>query len=503
MDLHLSIYNFLALNIYTMLKLRKYQIELIDEIKNKFKHNKKRVILCAPTGAGKTVIFTKIVSDTLNKDLFNRVLIITDRIELFNQTFSAIDNIGAKPSIYNAKVKKGKSVLGRCVVGMVETIKRRGKDDIGDFNLIIIDEAHKGNFSKIFEIWPDAFYIGATATPLATKKDTPLKKFYNDIAFVLDVNDLITEGFLMPAKTYAMTGLIDDDSLQYDYKTGDFTSASLSAEFSKPELYEGVKEAYLTHAKGKKTMIFCINIAETENIANLIDGAYFIHSKTSKEDRDDRLQKFHQSKDGVMVNCGILTTGYDHPPIEVIIMNRATMSLPLWLQCCGRGSRISPNTGKEYFTIIDMGGNVKRLGLWEDERDWIDWFLNPPKKGIGKPAPTRECASCNAMLPARQLECPYCGSVIQAKEAERINGVLKEAVSIPEHLKNRYIIDLSVKELHEIRLIKKYKMGFIVRVLRSKGIQALKEYEAIAGYKRGWHIHQISGDQNFKNIKIV
>jgi len=262
-----------------------------------------------------------------------------------------------------------------------------------------------------------------------------------------------------------------------------------------------VTDAWKEHGSGKKTMIFCVNIEESIKVADLIPGAYCIHSKTSRQERESQLRQFHSSKDGVMVNCGILTTGYDHPPIECIIINRATTSLPLFLQICGRGSRLSQ--GKEYFTIIDMGGNIERLDLWEQERDWNKWFFNPPKKGMPKPAPIRECKSCGAMLPAKKIECNFCGAVIEIKEKEYAKGELQEVNPVPNHLKNRYLDDLSVKELYELKEAKGYKLGFICRVLRKKGATALLEYQNIAGYSKGWYKHQINGSTDFNNFKIV
>ena len=483
------------------MKLRPYQSDLIQEVRSKFSKGNKRVILCAPTGAGKTVIFTKIVVDTIEKDMFARVLIITDRIELFKQTFSSLSKAGADPEFYGAKTDWKKPITSRCVVAMVETIKRRnktGKLNIGDFKLIIIDEAHKGNFLPIFDIWPNAFVIGATATPIATDKKKPLKNFYHDIAFKVDIPDLIPEGYLSQVQNFKMVPF-DTSKLSFDSRKGDFSDKSLSAAFSTPQVYDGVHEMYERHGKGKKTIIFCVNIAESEKVAELL-GAFIVTSKSSKEEREWNLTQFHNSKDGVMVNCGILTTGYDHPPIECVIMLRATVSLPLWLQCCGRASRISPN--KERFIIIDMGDNIDRLGRWEDERDWVTWFKNPPKPGQVRPAPSKECPKCKSIIHARVMQCEFCGHIFEAKEKEFAEGDIIEVNPTPTHLKNRYISDLSPKELLELVQAKKYKFGFAVRVCRSKGEEFMRMYGHLAGYKHGWHTHHVNGDSNFKNFKI-
>lgn len=504
-----------------MMHLRPYQTELVSTLRNKLRRNK-RVILCAPTGSGKTVMFTYIVLSTLQKSMFQRALIVTDRVELLSQTFKSLNNTGIEASVYNATTKPNDPPLfARAVVAMIETIKRRNKSNperlraqLGNFDLIIIDEAHKGNFKALFDIYPDAFYIGATATPVATSKKDPLKNYYGDIAFTVDVPDLIEIGFLAPCRPYAMR-LIDPEQLKKDYSTGDYTDASLYEEFNKPTVFAGVIKAYREKclAESRKTIIFCVNIQHTIDTARelAVAGYASVHitSKSSKEERAEALAQFHSTDPDspkIMVNCGILTTGYDYPAISAVIMNRATMSMPLWLQCCGRGSRISPDTGKTDFVLIDMGTNIDRLGRWDDGRDWKDWFFKPPKPGQATPAPVKECPECEAILPARVMECNFCGYVypVTERETELAEGVLVEVVKpAPSELVGRKIGDLSVDELYVLYKSERYKKGFVMRVLRSKGEGALKRFAQLARFKSGWAYYQSkNGETQFTNLTI-
>jgi superfamily II DNA or RNA helicase len=500
------------------MQLRPYQTDLIGTLRNKLRRNK-RVILCAPTGSGKTVMFSYIVLKTLEKSLFQRALIVTDRVELLSQTFRALNNTGIDVAVYNAQTKpKAPPVIARAVVAMVETIKRRYesnperlKAQLGHFDMVIIDEAHKGNFKALFEIYPDAFYIGATATPIATSKKDPLKNYYNDIAYTVDVPELIEIGFLSSCRPYAMR-LIDAELLKKDYAKGDYTEASQYAEFSKPTVFTGLLRAYREKClpDQRKTIVFCINIQHTLETAEQLSIAGYpsvqVTSKSSKEERTEALRKFHSGEVNVMVNCGILTTGYDHPAISAVIMNRATMSLPLWLQCCGRGSRIHPETGKKDFVLIDMGTNIDRLGLWDESRDWDKWFRDPPKPGQSQPAPVKECPKCEAILPARATECEYCGYVFpkSEKENELAEGILVEVVKpAPSDLIGKKIGDLNVDELYSLYKSERYKKGFVLRVLRSKGENAMYYFARLAGFKRGWAYYQSrNGASEFTNITI-
>lgn len=493
---------------FTM-QLRPYQTALIEAIRKKFRAGKKRVILCAPTGAGKTVIFSSVVIQTLSKLFDNRALIVTDRIELLSQTWRALDNIGAEPVIYDAKTEPGADLSdARVVVAMIETLKRRaksGKLNLGKFELIIIDEAHKGNFSAIFDIFPDSFYIGATATPIATKKDKPLKMFWNDIVVVVDTPDLVELGYLVKCRPFAMTA-IDKTKLSYDSKKGDYSDASMYAEYNKRTVYDGMLSAIRERVADKKTIIFCVNIDHTESTYHeLLRAGYsavMITSKSSKEERSEAMRSFHSNEAQFMVNCGILTTGYDHPEIEAVIMNRATKSLPLFLQCCGRGSRTSP--GKTEYTLIDMGENVQEHGFWDDARDWVDWFHNPPKKGASKAPGAKECPKCSYLMPPSLMECPDCGYVYQSKRSEQApSGVLVEMTRSADTLIGRKIGSLSAFELATLTKSARYKAGLSWRVARAKGGRFLEEYARYMGYKPGWAYHQsMSADNKYHNITI-
>jgi superfamily II DNA or RNA helicase len=485
------------------MNLRPYQQKQIEHLRTKFSQGKKRIILCSPTGSGKTVVFTSIISKTLEKDMFNRVLVITDRIELFQQTWKSLKRFDIDPEIYNATIKPNQPVTGRVVVAMIETLKRRwkryGSLPIGKFDLIIIDEAHKGNFKKVFDIYPDSRVIGATATPLATTKRDPLKNYYDDIVETVDIPDLIEQGYLVQENAWAMR-LIDESILKKSSSTGDFTESSQYTAFSDAKVFAGLLKVYREKALGKKTIIFCPNIEMTDDVASMLikEGHHNVHKIHSKSEgkRDEILKDFHESKSGVMVNCGILTTGYDHPPIEVCILYRATQSLPLFLQMIGRCSRTYE--GKTHMTVLDLGSNIKRFGLWSEERSWTDYFKNPPKAGNPQPAPVKECPSCEAIIPARATDCNYCGYKFPIQEKELAYGELVEVLP----LMGKKVSSLSAEELHRLEKQKMIKPSFAWRVARTKGSDFLKTYASISKKNSGWLYYQANQGVGFTDYTI-
>jgi superfamily II DNA or RNA helicase len=159
--------------------LRDYQLGSIEGLKNSFGAGHQRVILCLPTGAGKTVTFCELARLTVSKDPKARVLILTDRIELLYQAGGSLYKTGLTAGILDAKAKY--MPKSQVVVAMVETYYKRAKKgwNIPGLKLIIIDEAHKGNFRKVIELHPNTHIVGATATPVATSKRNPLNLYFH------------------------------------------------------------------------------------------------------------------------------------------------------------------------------------------------------------------------------------------------------------------------------------------------------------------------------------
>ena len=471
-----------------MLNLRPYQTEAVRQLSHGFlKH--KRQVLCLPTGAGKTVVFSEIVKRAFERG--TKTLVLTDRTELFKQTIKSLSRFGI--AVEEISPNKKKTYLDAVIyVGMVETLKRR-TELLQSLNpsLIICDEAHKGNFTTILDAFSDAYVIGATATPIGKH----FHKYYTKIVQNIDVPELVESGFLCDCKPYQM----QDDFSDLQTKAGEFTSDSLDMHFNKPQLYNGVVENWKKYANDKKTICFNVSIKHTEaiNKAFLDAGisAEYVTSKTPKEERERILKAFSDGAFKVLNNCGILTTGYDEPSIECVIMNRATKSLPLWLQCVGRGSRLYPN--KNNFILLDFGGNHTRLGMWNEPRTWS--LAEKKKRDSNEVIPMKSCPSCDAMVFASARVCRYCDYDFPIDAQELKEGIMVEVV--PSHLKGKRISDLSLFELIELQQSKKYKASYIWRVVRAR--EQIDEYAEIMGYSKGWIYRQKKENStNFTDYKI-
>lgn len=471
-----------------MIALRPYQQESLASMREAFKEGHKRIVLCLPTGAGKTVVFSEMVR--LAHQANTKTLVLTDRTELFKQTIRSLGKVGV-PVEEIVPYKKTTYTDAVVFLAMVETFKRR-KVQFVDLapKLIIIDEAHKGSFNPLFELFPDAWFIGATATPVGAH----FYKQYTKIIQNIDIPELVEGGYLSKCKAFQMV----DDFGDLESKCGEFTEQSLSLHYNKPQLFSGVVEEWLNRAKDKKTIVFNVNIEHTINVHKAfleagISSAY-ITSKSTKEEREFALSAFHNGNIQVLNNCGILTTGYDEPSIECVIVNRATKSLPLWLQCVGRGSRIYE--GKNEFIVLDFGGNHSRLGLWNEPREWT---LKKKKVGHGV-ASCKDCPQCLCVLPNSARKCENCGYVYPIEKKIQKNGVMVE-VKAPPELVGKKIEDLSLEELYALQKSKKYKPTYIWRVVRSRGV--IKEYAHLAGYSDGWiYMQKNNPDCLFTNYTV-
>jgi superfamily II DNA or RNA helicase len=366
--------------------LRPYQENFINNIAASLRSHK-RVVAQLATGGGKTVCFSAIC-DRFTARNSSDILILVHREELLAQATKAI-------RLPSQKVVAGMKSIphARVYVAMVETAYKR-LDKFQNIGLVIVDECHIGNFTKVIEHFTDSYIIGFTATPLAARKTNPLRNYFQDIVCGIDIPELIEQGYLCPEITYSAKSIVDRAKLKM--KAGDFDASQMAAAYKSPKYIETTINAYKQHSLGRKTIIFNCNVEHSMAVNAAFQSAGFNsrHLDADSPDRAEVLQWFANTPDAILNNIGIATTGFDQPDIETVIVNKATASMPLWLQMCGRGAR--PHDVKLAFTIIDLGGNCETHGLWSAHRNWSNIFHNPKKPGNGV-APVKSCPECDAL----------------------------------------------------------------------------------------------------------
>lgn len=449
--------------------LREYQNSIVSSIRAQIREGKRRIVMCAPTGAGKTAMFNYMVTRHLERG--GKALIVTHRLELMKQSAKAYGR--------NAEPISGDLSLN-LHVGMVETIARR-TEHLAKFlrtrSMVIFDEAHLEPFTKLFQfISPETVVIGATATPYRKASQTCLSEFYEAMVQEVDTWQLIEMGFLAKAKSYAVPiNLSGAKQSGSDYDTKEI--------YAKTELFRGVVDNYLKRVQGEKTLLFASNVESSKEVCREFNDrgikARHLDGGTPTRERERILEWFASTPDAVLCNCGVLTAGFDQPDIRAVILYRATTSLPLFLQMCGRGSRIVPGC-KDTFSILDFGNNIERLGFWEQPRKWSLFKQEKRSKAKGAPA-IKECPNCGALVLASLGNCTVCGYSFPRNEVE-----LKYAeLALLKPYERNKLVQLAA--FSEKVLMCKSKLVhplYVCRTLSSK--EEMRLFQKQMGYKAGW-----------------
>jgi len=362
-------------------ELYDYQKQAITDILKLLEEKpaKYNVVFQLPTGGGKTVIFSEIARRFI-QERKKKVVILTHRIELCVQTSRILSEFNVKSKIIESKVKELPDQHEyMCFVAMVETLNNRLKDQkfiFEEVGLVIIDEAHYNSFKKIFKYFENCNILGVTATPLSSNIKLPMKDNYNELIVGDTISTLIGKSYLAKATTYCYD--VSLGTLKVGIN-GDYTVSSSDILYSSYNMLEKLLYAYEEKAKGKKTLIFNNGISTSQQVYYYFKAKDYnirhLDNKTSKQERKEIIEWFKATPDAILTSVTLLTTGFDEPTVETIILNRATKSLTLYFQMIGRGSRILPN--KPTFDVIDLGNNAARFGSWDGPINWQDIFLFP------------------------------------------------------------------------------------------------------------------------------
>jgi len=361
-------------------ELYDYQKGAISKIFEKFETapDDHHLLYQLPTGGGKTVIFSEMVRQYL-KHHNKKVLVMTHRLELCRQTSDMLTSFGVVNKVVDSTANLDDQAKYSCFVAMVETLNNRlteDKLDISGIGLVIIDEAHYNSFLKLFKFFDKSFILGVTATPLSSNKNLPMKNSYDELITGETIESLIENEFLARAEIFQYNmGLT---SLEVG-SNGDYTVKSSEDLYTSNAMMDHLVQAYEAHSKGKKTLIFNNGIVTSIQVYHTFRAAGLpikhLDNNATKKQRAEIIQWFRETPDAILTSVSILTTGFDEPTIDTIILNRATKSLTLYYQMIGRGSRILNN--KSSFNVIDLGNNTYRFGPWGADLDWQTIFKSP------------------------------------------------------------------------------------------------------------------------------
>lgn len=439
------------------MKLRPYQEDLIQKIRDHMIAGKKRVLLQAPTGCGKTVIASEMIRSASEKG--HRCGFMLHRRELINQTMNTFEAFEIPFGVTSAGYPGNPA--RQVQICSVQSFSRRMKNLHTHPTLFVWDEAHHcpaGSWSRIFKAYPDAFHVLLTATP-ERLDGHGLSEYADALVPGPQTKWLIENGYLSDYKAYAPNSVSMADVRT---QMGDFNSKQAADLIDKPHITGSAVKEYLKVCQGKRAVVFAINIEHSLHIVSEFQAAGItakhVDGTTPTNERDQAIRDFKQGRTLILSNVGLFGEGFDVPAIESLIMLRPTQSLAMYLQMVGRALRTSP--GKDFAHIIDHVGNIERHGLPCQEREWTLEGREKRKRPKDGGAPVKICPTCYGAQPSGQLVCQYCKEKFPIKEREitEVDGELIELDK--ERIKREKRKEVGSARTYESLVALGYKRGY-------------------------------------------
>ena len=393
-----------------MNKLRLYQINAVAEINRVVAAGKRRPLLVAPTGAGKTLIFTAVIKQFVAEG--KRVVVIAHSREIITQTSLKLSAHGIEHGIILAGlVMQLEQPVQVCSIQTLwARAMRTEKMPLPPADLLVIDEAHHCpalTYRRIADVYPNAVLLGATATPCRSD-GRGLGGIFDVIVETPQVAELIEGKFLVRTRVYAPS---NPDLQGIRVQAGDYVESQLAERMDRADLVGDIIQHWHRHGERRKTVAFAVNVAHSLHIRNEFIKAgvkaEHIDGSTPKPERDATLARLASGESEIISNCAVLGEGWDLPAVSCIILARPTRKMALFRQMIGRVLR--PADGKVNAVVLDHSGAVFRHGFVEDR---VDWTLSPEKRAE---SPTH-AARLNSGYSSRLLECSQCSSMRVAGE---------------------------------------------------------------------------------------
>ena len=407
------------------IKLRRYQLDDLRKIEDEFAADTERVLYQAPTGSGKTELFTELA----DKEAYagGWVLVLCHRDEIVQQVSEALHRRGVRHGI----IAPGYPQTGhRVQVASVMSVVRR-LDRLAAPDLIIIDEAHHAvaaTWTKVLDYWPRARVLGCTATPRRLD-GKPLDDIFDRLIVGPSIARLIDDGWLAPVTVF--TPPRSPDLTKVSIRAGDYAIDQLSGVMSKGIIVDGAVTEYERLCPESPALAFGVDIAHSKLVAAAFQRrnwrAAHVDGQTPRDERRRLIAALDDGRIDILCNCGLISEGLDVPGVECAILLRPTKSLALYLQMVGRALR----PGKDLAYVLDHAGNVLMHGLPTARRRWS---LHGKQQDDSGAARLFRCPACGAINDRAAAECEHCGAELHQQRPPRVEvkgRQLAEAVEVP------------------------------------------------------------------------
>ncbi|GIW90237.1 MAG: hypothetical protein KatS3mg109_0669 [Pirellulaceae bacterium] len=461
-----------------MLTLRPYQEEAKQAVYAHLRERDDNPCVVIPTAGGKTPIIASICKDAVGL-WQGRVLILAHVKELLEQTADKLRRIcpEVRFGIYSAGLKR-RDTANPVIVAGIQSIYRRACE-LDAFDLVIVDEAHMippdgdGMYRQFLAdariVNPHLRIIGFTATPFRLRSGTICTPdgFLNHICYEVGVRELIVQGYLCPLVTKAGVSKADFDRLHV--RAGEFVADEVEDLMDDDQLVEAACGEIVQYTQDRQAvLIFSSGIKHGQHIVRVLAEKHgiqcgFVTGDTPTKERDLVLGRFRRGELKYLCNVNVLTTGFDAPHIDCVVLLRPTMSPGLYYQMVGRGFRLHP--AKQNCLVLDFGGNVVRHGPVDQIR-----ARHSASHGNGQ-APAKECPECRSVIAAGYARCPDCGYEFPPPDRRRHDAKASEAGILSGEVTT---IRYAVQDVY-----------YSVHTKRGAGDDAPKSMRV--DYRVGWH----------------
>ncbi len=348
-------------------ELRPYQREAIDAVIAARKRGVRRMVLCLPTGAGKTVIFAELIRRAKHP-----VLVLAHRDELVGQAKNKVEAALAGTDRIVA-VEQGDASAPREATVLVASIRSLHEGRIGralagrDIRLVIYDECHHAvandnrrvleQIGVFADDWPGTL-VGFTATTRRAD-GRGLGEIFEEIVYSRSLREMIDEGFLRPLVGLRISTGVDIGDVPERGDDLDEERLEEAIDIEQRNLLVARSIQELT--RDRRTIAFCVGIAHAEHLCAALRKlgvpAGMVCGEMPKPARQQTLDRFRRGVLRVITNVGVLTEGFDDPGVSAIAMVRPTRSESVYLQCVGRGMRLHPDA-KDCLVLdfVDLSG---------------------------------------------------------------------------------------------------------------------------------------------------
>lgn len=369
--------------------LRTYQQEAVFAGVDFFREETKKPnngIIVLPTGSGKSLVIANIING-----LPGKTIVLQPSKEILEQNHAKLVSYGYSAAIYSASLNSKQ--VGKITFATIGSVISN-KHLFADFKNIIIDECHlvnseDGMYKNFIDSLENVRVLGLTATPYRLSSSSfgsmlkfitrTRKRIFKRVLYYVQNRVLFDAGHLSKLKYFEISGF-DRSKLRTNTTGAAYTDQSVKKYHQLTHFDERLRKIVQRLLDGGRRgiLVFTQLVDDARVLSRLVEGAAFISGETPKTERERLLRDFKSGKIKVMCNVGVLTTGFDYPELDAVVLARATMSLALYYQMIGRVMR--PHASKKEGYVVDLCGNIELFGAIEDiyiekERDTGLWVV--------------------------------------------------------------------------------------------------------------------------------